>query len=106
MLFQEAEGVGAGLGEAEVVGVKAGLGTGVTSEVPRRSASRAPSRPSGESGWLKFAIVKAVGKTDGVGVAVGVGVGEGGGVGDGVGAAAMLPKATGPVTVIRTGGRG
>src|SRR5438045_2662706 len=103
MLFQEAMGVG----ETEVVGVKVGVGTGVTSEVPSRSASRVASRPGAESVRLELGVVKdPVGKTDGVGVAVGVGAGEGGGVGAGVGAAAILPKATGPVTVIRTDGRG
>src|SRR5438270_9788266 len=103
MVLHEAVAVGEGQGEAELVVVK-GMGVGVTSEVPIRSASRAPSRPVAESVMLEVGIVKGfgLGKSDGVGV----GVGEGGGVGDGVGAAAMLPKAIGPVTVIRTGGRG
>ena len=101
MLFQEAVGVG----ETEAVVVKAG-GVGVTSVVPMGSASRVASRPLAEpalSVWLKFEIVKDPGgKTDGVGM----GVGKGDGDGDGEGAAATVPKATGPVTVIRTGGRG
>ena len=108
MLFQEAMGVGEGLGEAEVVVMK-GVGVGAAMSVVQiRSASRVVSRPVAESVRLEVGIVKGfgLGKIVGVGVAVGVGVGEGGGVGEGVGAAPILPNATGPVTVIRIGGRG
>jgi len=103
MLFQEAVGVGDGLGEAEALVVKA-AGVGVTSDVPKRPASRIPSRPLIEpvlSVWLKFEIVK-----DPVGKTVGDGVGVGDGDGEGEAAAATVPKLTGPVAVIRTGGRG
>jgi hypothetical protein len=88
-------GVGKGVGKGGAPDMVNWAGAGVTSEVPKREASRSPSLPAGvalfNAGVVLGTAIDANGDAGGggvdvgVGVAVGVGVGVGAGVGVGIG---------------------
>jgi hypothetical protein len=92
-------GVGRGVGKGAAPDMVNVVGAGVTSEVPRREASRTPSVPAGvalfNAGVVAGTAMDANGDGDvggaevGVGVGVGVGVDVGVGVGVGVGVFAV-----------------
>ena len=92
-------GVGKGVGKGGTPDMVNCVGAGVTSEVPKREASRSPSLPAGvalfNAGVVPGTAIDANGDPGGVGVGVGVGVRVGVGVGVGVG---LALRSTEPVS--------